>query len=377
VKQWKERDFSSAIVPLFFNWTCRPGATQEIYDSEKKVAYSVEGEEGKRKRTEFHQSWPNDLADVFRTSAKTLIDDEIIENNLQRIRTARAKATKGLYQKGYFDPIFDTTRPIENEGSDVPFKIIGANFVPTGDVDERASVTIFLQPTEGWKNRYFQGTDPIDTDTGLSNFSSVIWDKYYKTVAAIVDYRTRNVKESFMQAMLLGLYYDTRIVKKGVPELVESNRGTSYTQYRENKALSDEMVLNFQLPFYLQNQTTINEGVGIDNKGIRSTAIINRMDEMYRTYGDKFYIPVQFEQLKTFVCTVSERGKEMWGPMNKKHFKDDVLYASTFSYICAELCFPELVPENIEAEAKKPKRVVFQTTYDSNWNLVRVPVRQK
>lgn len=376
MKQWKERNFASAIVPLFFDWTCRPGATQEIYDNEKSVAYSIEGEDGKKKRTEFHQSWPNSLADVFRTSAKTLIDDEDIEKNLSRIRKARSESKTGIYQRGYFEPIFDPTKPIDNEGSDVEFKIISANFVPTEDIDPRASVTIFLHPLEGWKNRYFQGTDPIDTDTGLSNFASAVWDKYYKTIVAVVDYRTRNVKESFMQGMLLGLYYDTKIVKRSISELVESNRGTSYTHYKENKAFSDEMVLNFQLPFYLQNNTTINEGVGIDNKGLRNTVIINRMNEMLTTYGQKIYLPVVFEQLKTFVCNVSERGKEMWGPMNKKHFKDDVLFACTFAYICAELCFPELIPEDVEKEAQKEKKVTYQTSYDANWNLVRVPIRK-
>lgn len=382
MKQWKERKFSAGMIPIFFDWTCRPGSSQALYDAEKAVAYSIPGEEGKRKITEFHQSWPTSLADVFRTSAKTLIDDEIIEQHLRRIREKKFESGHMLYQRGYFEPIFDTNKPIENENSDVPYKIIGANFIPTEDIDPRASATIFMHPKEGWKNRYFAGTDPIDTDTGLSNMATAIWDKYFKTFAAIVDYRTNDVKQTFMQSMLLTLYYDIPKeqgphVIKGIKELVESNRGTSYTQYKDNKGFSDEMTINFELPPYLQNQSTVNENVGIDNKGMRNISIIARMDELMRHYGNNFYLPVIFEQLKTFVCTISEKAsKETWGPQNRKYFKDDVLFACTFAYICGELCYPELIPQDLSQQSKKKVVITYETTYDDQYNLVRVPVRK-
>jgi len=40
MKQWADRDFGAAIVPIFFSWHARPGVDQEIYDSEKKQAYA-------------------------------------------------------------------------------------------------------------------------------------------------------------------------------------------------------------------------------------------------------------------------------------------------------------------------------------------------
>jgi hypothetical protein len=377
---WDKGDYSSSIIPIFFDWTCRPGIRQEDFDNEKRVAYA-KGEDkqdpdAKRHITEFHQSYPSSLSDVFRTRAKTLFDDDYIENALKRINEAKFNKNFELHQSGYFEPIYDYGAPAD-ENSDVPYKIIGANFVPTEDIDARASVTIFMHPKHGWKNRYFQGTDPIDTDTGLSNMASCIWDKYYKAPAAILNYRTKDYPEVFLQTLLLGIYYDVEETKRGVKDLVESNRGTSYTQYKNAKGYGNEFVLNYQLPFSFQNQSAKNEGIGIDNKGTRNTMIINRMYEMTAAFGDNFYFEVIFEQFKTFVCTISDRGNEIWGPMNKKYFKDDVLFALVFSYICAELCFPELVPVNVVEEAKKRPEVKFKMGYDKDYNLVRIPVIER
>lgn len=376
MKQWNEADYSSCIIPIFFNWQARPFATKEDYENEKRVAYSkVVSEQEKDAVIEFHQSWPETLADVFRTNAKTLVPEDFIKQNIDRIREDAKKAGVTISKKGYFEPIYDTNQP-EKEGSDVPYRIIGAEFIPTEDFDPRASVEIFMEPKKGWINRYFQGTDPIDTDTGLSNMASAIWDKYFKTIAAVLDWRTRDPKEVFLQTMLLGLYYDTSDKKEGVLELVESNRGTSYTQYKEAKGFGNKMVLNYQLPPYFQNNTTINEGVGIDNKGVRNTMIINRIHELTTAYGDRIYVLKYWDQLSSFTCSISDRGKEMWGPMNKKYFKDDVLFGAVFSYICAELTFTELNPSDMNNESKKLV-IKHELVRDANWNLIRIPVKKR
>lgn len=376
VKKWKEGDYSAAVIPIFFNWRCRPGATQEDYDREKRVAYAKEGTpEGKKAITEFHQSWPETLSDVFRTSAKTLVDEDYIENALDRIRKVKKENKFTLHQSGYFEPIYDYNEPAP-EGSDVPYKIIGSTFIPTDDLDERASTVIFMQPKTGWINRFFKGTDPIDTDTGLSYFASTVWDKYYKCPAAILNWRTRDYRQVFLQSLLLSLYYDTKNTKTGIKELIEANRGTSYYQYLENKGFGKECVLNYQLPHAFQNKTTINEGVGIDNKGVRNTMIINNMFQMFSVYGDNFYHTILFEQLKTFTCNISDKGKEMWGPMNKKYFRDDTLYSTTFSYICAELCFPELEPFDDKSD-KSNYVIKYKTVRGKDLKLTRVAVKVK
>lgn len=379
-KQWDEEDFSPCIVPLFFNWRCRLGATQEIYDKEKRVAYKKAEDNSdpnaKQHITEFHQSWPDSLSDVFRTSAVTLVDEDYIEAALNRIRTEKAKHGFQLHQSGFFEPLYDTEKPT-GEGSDTPYKIIGVNFIPTEDIDKRASTTIFMHPEHAWTDRYFKGTDPIDTDTGVSKFASTVWDKYYKCPVAILNWRTKDYQQSFLQSMLLNLYYDPRHIKEGILELVESNRGTSYTQYVKEKGYDKNFVLNYQLPFVMQNKTTINEGVGIDNKGVRNEMIVNHLHSLIKAFGQHVWFEVIFEQLKTFTCTIAEKsGKHMWGPINKKFFNDDTLFSTVFSYICAELCFPELQPVNHSKETARLS-VGFKMIRDENLKLKRVAYKKK
>lgn len=348
---WDKGDYSPGIIPIFFDWRCRPGASQEIYDREKEIAYrkgeDTRDPDAKQHITEFHQTYPNSLSDVFRTSARTLVDDDYIQAALERIDNAQAQRKDiQLVHYGYFEPIYDESRPTD-EGSDVPFKIIGATFVPTGDLDPRITVAIFMHPKKDWVNRYFQGTDPIDTNSGQSNFASAIWDKDAHTLSAILNFRVSDYQQVFLQSLLMGLYYDPES-KYGVPELVESNRGTSYTQYKTQKGFLKNMVINSQLPDFLVNNSTINEGVGVDNKGQRNIVLINRMTELLKFYGTHIYIRIVFQQLKTFVCKISATGKEVWGPINRKYFMDDTLWALDFSYICAELVFPHLKPKNIQ-----------------------------
>lgn len=376
LNQWKERVFKSGMIPIFFNWWSRPGATQQIYDDEKAIAYSKEGPDLKKSIIEFHQSWPNMISDVFMTSEKTLIGNDYIDSMLNKIKERNAYYKHKMFQRGYFEPIYDETKEMD-DASDVPYKVVGAHFVPTADNDVRASVIILFHPKRGWKNRYFTGTDPIASDTGLSNMASAIWDKQTKTISALVNFRTKDYRYTFLQTMLLGLYYDTADIKKGVKELLESNIGQSYSQYKAAKGYEDSLVLNYELPTYLQNKTTINEGIGIDNKGMRNEIIVNRLHEMIQSFGENVLMPVFWEQLKTFVCEVSNTGKNMWGPANRKYFKDDTLFACVYAYICAELCYPELMPINTDEDYKRADVIKYELQYDKDYNLQRMPVRQK
>lgn len=363
LKNWKERKFSSGIIPLFFDWTTRPGITQEIYDSEKEVYYSKEGPDAEQSRIMFRQQYPTTVEDMFLTSATTLVSQEFIAASLDRILKTKA-ILKPKY--GYFDPVYGTVE--QPEGSDVPFDIIGANFVPLSAGDPRISVTIFQEPKPFWKNRYYQGTDPLASDSGTSNMASTIWDRYYNTPSATVNFRTQNYREVFLQCMLLGIYYD--IEKQfGVPELLETNIGKAYQEYKTNKGRFDTFVFNTELPQALQ----VGSGnlIGIDNRGHRNRMIINNLTELIHGFGDKIYMENFFVQLKTFVSSITAKGNETWGPADKKYYKDDELFSTTFAYICATQCFPLEQPINTEAEKKKGLKVISTLTRDKNYNMVR------
>lgn len=368
MKKWADREFESAIIPIFFDWTTRPGITKEFYEKEKAV-YSVEGPDREEKLVQFRQTYPSIIEDMFLTSAKTLVSIEYINRSLERIRDLEPKLKP---QKGFFEPILDTSSP-SGENDDVPFKIIGAKFVPTAEDDARASCTIFMHPKLNWVDRYYSGVDPIMSDNGYSNMAGAIFDAHYKTVSAIVNYRDSNHKYTFLQTMLLSLYYGAKTDKKErVKELVESNIGTAYIDYVDSKGFYDSIVYRTELPPYMQGGSNTE---GIDNRGNRTKFIINKMFEFIKAYGDNIWIDTYFIQLRTFICTVTEKGNETWGTADKRKFHDDVLFAVVFSYICS-LSYEDRPPREIKSEEDK-----FVTRYelymDGAGNLSRKPIRKR
>ena len=370
MKAWKERHFKHIIIPIFFDWTTRPGITREHYETEKKV-FTVEGPDKEKKAIQFRQHYPSNIEDMFLTSAKTLVSIDWVNDNIDRILNTPHKE-RAKY--GFFEPVYDYNVPMD-ENSDTPYKIIDATFTQTeGPQESRTSTIMFSEPKSKWKDRYFQGTDPIASDNGYSNMGSSVFDDYFKTTACIVDYRSPNHKETFLQVVLMGLYYDTE-KKQCIPELLESNIGTAYADYKEAKGFRQSLVYQAQLPEFLRGGSQL---IGIDNRGRgsgtgnRSRMIINKMYEFYSAYGERLYIMRPFEQLKTFVCTITDKGSVTWGTKDKRSYHDDLLFADTYSYICPQ-CFNR-VPKKISGEHRDYK-MRYEVRRNADGMLTRVPVR--
>lgn len=369
---WGKKNFKYGIVPLFFDWTTRMGMSKDFYESEKR-AYTVEGPERQSRMIQFRQHYPSVVEDMFLTSSKLLVDVGWITQQTDRIKNMSAVLKP---QKGYFEPVYDETKPT-NESSDVPFKIIGANFVPLDDTKDNmdlASCTIFLHPKKGWLDRYYMGTDPIMTDNGYSNMASVVFDAHYNTPVASVNYRDPDHKGTFLQCLLLGLYYDTRDVKVGIPELIEANIGTAYMDYKEDKGFERSIVQRTELPNYLAGGGSL---YGIDNKGNRTRFIISKMTEVVTAFGDKFCLPEIFHQLRTFSCTVTDKGNETWGTVDKRKFHDDILFGLVFSYICA-ISYSHRPPRKINQGSEDyrwERRLVRGNNHQLSYTQVKVPNR--
>jgi hypothetical protein len=365
-EKWDNRDFRFCIVPLFFNWKARPGITMQFYNMNKDLFYSKIGPEAEKSKIEFHQQYPDTLEDVFMRTANTLVDSNFLNNQLKRIRESGAKI-----KRGYFEPIYGKT-PMP-EGSDIPFNIEGVNFVPTEDIDPRATVTIFMDPEKGWVNRYYQGTDPIAADSGQSNMASAIWDKHFNTISAVVDFRSQDTNYVYLQVLLLGLYFSEDGINP-IPELLESNMGKAYSMYKMGKGKKYEksLVLNSELPDGLQNKTNLQ--YGIDTKGPRKRIMVNKLYEVITAFADRIFLPIIFQQLKTFHCNVSDKGNELWGPLDRRYHKDDTLDGTTFAYICSQ-CFPSRICQNKNPEAKKTK-IVSKLVRDKDLHFKRIYVKQ-
>lgn len=370
IKRWRDRNFSSGIVPIFFDWTTRPGITKEFYDQKKIEFYSKVGPDAEASKVSFHQQYPATIEEMFLTSSKTLVSQEYINNALDRIsKYVNQINPDARPQYGFFEPIYGDK--VASENSDLPYNVIGVNWVPTSDIDARATTIIFQHPKQNYKNRYYQGTDPIASDNGQSKMSSAVWDAHYNTISAIVNFRSPNYKEVYLQCALLGMYYDVE-KQKGIKEVLETNIGLAYREYKDSRGWFDTLVFDSELPDAFRTQS--GNKVGLDNRGHRNKLIIDKMFELIQAFGHKIYMEDFFIQLKTFVCEVNAKGNESWGPMDRRYYFDDILFAVVFAYICRQ-SYLHLIPERTDEENKKVV-IKYETVYDSNNNLTRRPVRR-
>lgn len=365
--KWNRGEHETGIIPLFFDWTTRPGITKEYYLKEKK-AYTVEGPDKEERMVQFRQSYPSIVDDMFLTSQKLLVSPDWINRQIERIRDTEHKFRP---IKGYFEPIYDESQP-QPEGSDTPYKIIGSKFIPLDDlVDDMnmATVEILSHPERSWENRYVQGTDPIGADNGYSNMASAIFDRYWRTPVAILNYRESDHKKVFLQTLLLGLYYGD---KEPVKELVEGNIGTAYMDYKENKGFRKSLVYNSEVPNVFQGGGTT---FGIDNRGMRNRTIVSRLRECIAGLGEKIYFMTVFSQTRVFVCTYTDKGNETWGVKDKRSNQDDVLFGLVFAYICDET-FAHRPP--VDKEVKRAQaRTKFKLVRQGDGSLRRVQVTER
>ena len=86
-------------------------------------------------------------------------------------------------------------------------------------------------------------------------------------------------------------------------------------------------------------------------------------------------MPVIFEQLRTFTCTITAAGNETWGVDDKRKHHDDVLFAIVFAYICS-LCYEHLDPKELNSENQKYRKS-YPLTRDASGNLTRKPVNKR
>lgn len=368
LEKWAEGSYDYGIIPVFFDWTTRPGISLEFYEREKRNYTSGEESEREQRMNQFRLTYPSTWKDMFLTESKLLMPVSWIQENEDRINRS-GMAFKP--QPGYFEPIIDQTQQTRNHNDDFPGKIIGARFIPLEYSDTTASAWMFMPPEKGWVNRYYKGTDPIMTDTGYSNMASVIFDKHLSTIACIINYRNENHKQTFLQTFLMGLYFNVEDSESGIPELVEANIGTAYIDYVDHLGYYRSLVHQTELPDAFQGGGQV---IGIDNKGRRTEFIISRMKEAITLLNDKIYYLQIFQQLRTFSCTMTPTGGTTWGVMDKRRYKDDVLFAFVFAYICS-LCY-DREPRKLGVTDDK-----YVVTYDevigADGNLTRLPRRKR
>jgi len=347
---WESKNYRAAtFIPIFLSWHCR--CSREVYDSERQAylmgsASGIEqGLSNKDREALFNMHYPSDFRDMFGSTSNRLISKEMIEDGIARIRKL---SPENKPQAGYFEPIYDTGSPA-NEMSDVPYKIVGANWIPIDDDDDPDKITAYMvtRPDRDWTNRYFQGTDPIGNETGVSYMSSVIWDSHIELpdgsvteapVCMVYHRKQYDPKSSYLQCVLMGLYYDTQEQKKGVPELIENNIGTNYKEYKENKGFGLSVVLNSEISDREIRGGGAMWGINTSGRGMnrRKMKVVGKLRECVTAYWKNIYLAIIWRELETYVNVY--KSEETWQPSDKKIYRDDGIDALSFSYIC-RMCY--------------------------------------
>lgn len=359
---WEDKAYHSCMIPIFFSWDCK--FTQEEYDREKLAYYGGSraasmGVSVEETKIQFHQHYPTTFEDMFTSSSVMIMDRVAYEAGVKRCRDLAPATLK----YGNFVPIYDQSIKFDGN-SYVPFKIIGAEFVPCDP--DKAMITMRRDVQKSWKHRYYQGTDPIQDNTGSSKFSSTVLDKFDYTPACLLNFRKdHDPKITFLQSLLMGMYYATGGLSK-CPELVEANIGTSYIEFVTSMGYGLSIVFNTQLPIRFMGGARMD---GIDNHGHRAELITSELAEYMRVYHEAIEIPTYFTQIATFEQKQTSGGKITWATKDHRYYQDDTLYSLVYSYICTQ-CFPHDRCE--DSEDKKVQYQIVQKLYrNSDGSLVR------
>lgn len=384
LKEWRNKNFEHGIIPIFFNAYARRGVNDEFLRREKAVAESMKDtKDGEKIMVQYYQQYPIRIDDMFIRKAKTLYPLTAIDRRLTEIYQQ-----EDYIEYGYFEPIFDKNQPTPDLYTE--FKIVGAKWVKCNEGDVSVTACVVHHPPTGevWKHRWYQGTDPINSETGHSKMSSAIWDAYENKVSSVIFHRERKFKETYLQCLLQSLYYDQQ-GSAGAIELIENNIGDMYLDFQEIHGFKKKFTPNVALPEYLQ----MNNGkwFGISNKANTAPRIIAKLEEMLDGYADNIDIPWFWNQMKTFIekdlkGSTSHR-QTRYQAADPRYDYDDTIFAITFAYINA-VSHARKEPVNIKDEMVKKRnnrryvqnaqtnfRRVFAEV-DNKGNIIRIIHRE-
>lgn len=373
---WEAKNFRSCIfIPVFLSWDCR--CSEEVYKQEEQ-AYKLSNTNMALSNSVndrialFNMHFPSCYKDMFGSMENTLVSKDLIIESQLKVRRMDATIRP---VPGYFEPVYDYTQK-QPENSDTPYKIIDATWCTVDDFEhDKITAYMLTPPDKKWINRYYQGTDPIGNETGISFMSSVIWDSNIPLDGGVVTeapvcllYHRKqyNPKETYMQCVLMGLYYDTNGTlnrKNGVPELIENNIGINYKEFKERLGYGKNIVLNTEL--FDRDMQGGGSKWGVNTSGMgrnrRKMKVIGKLRELIMAYHKNILFEIFWRELETYVNVV-KTSDETWQPVDKKIYRDDCLDATSFAYIC-RCSYSHRIPKLKEEENNtigKMKRFFFR-----------------
>ncbi len=367
---------TGAWVPLFFDWTCRPGITRDFYVKQKQTYMrgmndETKGLTEKERLSLFNAHYPSEPADAFLSAHKTLYPSELIKKQKRRIMDECHG--RGLEPRPVrFHPVFDETTPLP-KGAYWPFKCKGATVEFLDPDDETAPAMMLFDRKPNFANRYFQGTDPIQNDGGFSRFSSVIRDRAaHRSVldgqsittpcpaVCVLNHRSAFPEEVFAQCVLMGMYYANH-GQHACMELVEINAGKAYVDFKSGPDfdLSSSLVLRAALPQVYRGG---NHVYGIDLKGGRNSRkeyLYYDITKLLREEGHNLWYYSIWSQVQNIAVSSKPDGSVQWGTVSKNTVNDDMVYGLAYAEVCDRSMFDREVKE-INVDAPEMMEVVHR-----------------
>jgi hypothetical protein len=351
--QWEKKNWYRLIIPVFFNWAARLGMTREKYDALRKRAFDHIGADREDRIREFKQAYPDTIDDMFVGSPDTIIPMEQIKGHVKRIDNADANHQ---CRYGYFVPVYAPGSATK--------KPISAIFEECDRFSPRVSVVIYRKPEEGWKYRYFKGTDPIAHATGLSNFATAIWDNQDRTIAAAMYGRAGGHKFWYEQSLCLHLYYD-----RTMPDLIEHTGGQNYIDYLKDFGYHNLILPKLALPRWLQTGSANPDG--IDNKANTNVYIMQEVGRMLDLYADNIWIKELFHELRTFTRKKRKDGRltdDIFKVSKPEVFKDDLVFGSVYAKICAGV-HDHKAPIKTTPDDSTTRKLKYEVYMDENYRM--------
>lgn len=369
LQAWNSGEDTFGWLPVFFNWTCRPGVNQAFYRMMKKKYLRGQTSETKGLSTTerlslFRAHYPSQPADAFMAAHKTIIPQELIHD--QQLRIESQFHSQGGMIHGRFVPIFDESQPVP-PGGYFPFVVRDVKWEPTPH-NPNAPIRMFMDRQPNWANRYFQGTDPISNDGGFSLFASAIWDTaarvietdegevHLETVACRLNHRTPYPEELFVQSILMGMYYKN-VGQRACRELVEWNDGKKYVEMKTGPIfnLGQSLIVRGELPTLYRGGT---HPYGIDLKNGRNgrkTELFHDASIILIEHRHNLWDFELWTQISNIV--VETKTNQSIEFAAKKNCNDDLFYAAIYAKLAANTINKKAVKLSAEKPEMKRKKV--------------------
>jgi len=370
--RWNNGEQTDGWIPLFFDWTCRPGITHEFYQMMRRKYLRGQTDESKgltpaERLALFSAHYPRTLQDCFMVTYRTIIPIEMVVGQQREI--ADRCTSKGLDPElGRFEPIYDTSIELP-KGSLIAHPIIGSrwNKMPEDSDEGEAPIQMLVPPKKGYAHRYYQGTDPIENDGGFSRFSSFILDgvgpenefdedgnqMFFPSPVCMLNARTAFPQDLFLQNILMGMYYANE-GQKACMELVEVNAGKRYIDFKQIPGL--------ELGTSLLKRTSIlphyrggTHYFGLDLKEGTKSVLYHDTVAFLREGHKRIWFKDVFTQITNTRVTHKANGIVTWGTRNKNSFNDDLLFALAYSDLCMRSVGKK--PEKIDPSKPKDREV--------------------